>query len=409
MLELLISQLQASTPPGDLDYDTMQMLLAPDGISGIQLGASVAISDDGRIIVLGALNSKTGSVVTGAAYVYEKTGDTYTWIQKLTASDGAESDYFGRSVAISGNGDTIIIGAYGVDTDNGANSGSAYVFKHIGSSYSQVQKLTASDGVSGDCFGYSVAISSDGSTIVTGSYRDDDKGSDSGSAYVFKYNGSNYTQVQKLTASDGVSDDFFGFSVAISSDGSTIVIGSHADDDKGTDSGSAYVFKYNGSNYTQVQKLTASDGATGDQFGRPVAISSDGSTIIISSVFKGDRSGSAYVFKYDGSGYNQMQKLTASDGASGDSFGWSVAISSDGSTIVTGSVFKGDRSGSVYVFKYDGQLYQEVKKLTGNKYLPNGYFGYSVAIASNTQQIAVGALRWTDETAVDTGAGFVFS
>ena len=103
-------------------------------------------------------------------------------------------------------------------------------------------KLVASDGAASDSFGYSVSISSDGTTALIGARLDDDKGTDGGSAYVFKFNGTSWTQQAKLTASDGAANDYFGYSVSISSDGTTALIGATYDDDKGTDSGSAYVF-----------------------------------------------------------------------------------------------------------------------------------------------------------------------
>ena len=160
---------------------------------------------------------------------------------KLTASDGAAYDYFGCSVAVSGDGSTAVIGAHG-DDDIGNNSGSVYVFTRSGSSWTQQAKLTASDGASGDLFGYSVAVSGDGSTAVIGAHGDDDRGIDSGSAYVFTRSGSSWTQQAKLTASDGAASDLFGWSVAVSGDGSTAVIGAYYDDDRGSNSGSAYVF-----------------------------------------------------------------------------------------------------------------------------------------------------------------------
>ena len=164
-------------------------------------------------------------------------------MKKLTAKDGAYGDFFGISVAISDG--TIVVGAHN-DDDKGSNSGSAYVFEKSDSSdatsWTQVVKLTAKDGAANDKFGFSVAIS-DG-TIVVGAYGDDDKGSASGSAYVFEKSDSSdatsWTQAAKLTADDGAVDDYFGRSVAIS-DG-TIVVGAYFDDDKAYNSGSAYIF-----------------------------------------------------------------------------------------------------------------------------------------------------------------------
>ncbi|CAL6361960.1 unnamed protein product [Bathycoccus prasinos] len=164
-------------------------------------------------------------------------------LAKLTAKDGSVYDNFGYSVAISDG--TIVVGAIW-DDDKGSSSGSAYVFEKSDSSdatsWTQVKKLTADDGAASDGFGVSVAIS-DG-TIVVGAYFDDDKGSNSGSAYVFEMSDSSdatsWTQAAKLTADDGAYYDVFGRTVAIS-DG-TIVVGAYDDDDKGSSSGSAYVF-----------------------------------------------------------------------------------------------------------------------------------------------------------------------
>ena len=125
------------------------------------------------------------------------------------------------------------------DALNAASSGSAYIFKRDGTSWSQQQKLTASDGAAGDDFGRSVSISGD--YAIIGAYGDDDKGTNSGSAYIFKWNGTGWVQQQKLTASDGAANDWFGHSVSISGD--YAIIGADDDDDKGSSSGSAYIFK----------------------------------------------------------------------------------------------------------------------------------------------------------------------
>ena len=160
---------------------------------------------------------------------------------KLLATDGAAYDSFGWSVAISG--DTMVVGAY-QDDDKGVWSGSAYVFTRDTSGWTQCAKLLASDGAVGDYFGRSVAISGD--TVVVGAYSDGDKGNNSGSAYIFTRDAagsltSGWTQHAKLLASDGAANDYFGYSVAI--DGDTVVVGAYQDDDNGSSSGSAYVFK----------------------------------------------------------------------------------------------------------------------------------------------------------------------
>jgi hypothetical protein len=197
---------------------------ASDGSAGDCFGYSVSISGDYAIVgACGDDNYK------GSAYVFKRDGTIWSQQDKLAASDGAVWDAFGYSVSISG--DYVIVGAY---SDNDYK-GSAYVFKRDGTTWNEQAKLTASDGSAGDAFGYSVSISGD--YAIVGAYNGNDY---KGSAYVFKRDGTIWSQQDKLTASDGATDDWFGLSVSIS--GYYAVVGAPSDDDKGSDSGSAYVF-----------------------------------------------------------------------------------------------------------------------------------------------------------------------
>ncbi|MFT5148459.1 MAG: hypothetical protein ACI86P_001139, partial [Flavobacteriales bacterium] len=250
-------------------------------------------------------------------------------------TDGDDS--MGRSVAIDGN--YAIVGVPGSNLNN--NSGTAFVYHWDGSAWVEDRALFSSDGAAGDQFGYSVSIS--GTTALVGAYFDDDNGSNSGSAYVFEKDQggtNNWGQLAKLTASDGAVDDNFGYSVSIS--GTTALVGAYRDADNGSNSGSAYVFEKDQggtNNWGQLTKLTASDGASSDNFGYSVSIS--GSTALVGAYGDADNgtsSGSAYVFEKDQGGTNnwgQLAKLTASDGAYSDYFGYSVAIS--GSTALVGA------------------------------------------------------------------------
>ena len=181
---------------------------------------------------------------SGSAYVFTRTGTTWTEQAKLTASDGAENDMFGGSVAIAG--DTIVVGADNKDGNGFAARGSAYVFTRTGTTWTEQAKLTASDGAAGDEFGHSVAII-DGDTILVGANEDNADGNapDSGSAYVFTGSGSSWTEQAKImTVSDGAAGNEFGYSVAIS--GNTVVVGAYlADNDIGTESGSTYIYELN--------------------------------------------------------------------------------------------------------------------------------------------------------------------
>jgi hypothetical protein len=184
------------------------------------------------------------------------------------------------------------VGAY-EDDDAGNNSGSAYVFARSGGVWTQQQKLVPLDGAADDGFGVSVAISGD--TAIVGAFEDDDAGTESGSAYVFVRIGGLWTEQQKLVASDGLADDRFGISVAMSSD--TAIVGADEWEFGGsTEPGSAYVFVRSGGLWTEQRKLVAADGAAGDCFGTRVAISGD--TAIVGAYYDddaGSSSGSAYV------------------------------------------------------------------------------------------------------------------
>jgi hypothetical protein len=319
---------------------------------------------------------------------------------KLSASDANADDRFGVSVAIDG--DIAVVGAYQNDS-NGSDSGAAYVFELSGTDWIEQKKLIPSDGAAGDKFARSVAI--EGSTIVVGSHLDDNSGLDSGSAYVFSCSGGVWSQQQKLTALDGAVGDRFGFSVSI--DTNTIVVGAYGDD---AETGAAYVFTKIGPTWTQQQKLTASDPCLGDRFGWPVAI--DNNTIIVGA-YQDDHSecfdaGSAYVFTFDGLSWTQEAVLRAFDPCPSDHFGFSVAL--DGNSAVIGAyecdVNGVPDAGAAYVFDRTGAGWVERQKLF-NSYNPNigDDFGRAVAVEGDTILVGCPNYFLDDEP---TGAVFEF-
>ncbi|MGO9951069.1 MAG: hypothetical protein ACLPN1_02525 [Dissulfurispiraceae bacterium] len=190
-------------------------------------GRSVALSGDGNTALVGAFHKQIGNnVYQGAAYVFTSSGTTWSQQQEMTASDGAETDLFGQSVALSGDGNTALIGAYFKTIGNNENQGAAYVFVRSGSTWSQQQELTSSDGAEIDLFGQSVALSGDGNTALIGAdQKTISNNADQGAAYVFVRSGSTWSQQQELTASNGAEYDDFGFAVAFSGDASTALIG----------------------------------------------------------------------------------------------------------------------------------------------------------------------------------------
>ena len=212
---------------------------------------------------------------------------TLTEAAKLVASDAAAVDQFGYSAGFSG--DVVVVGAR-LDDDSGSSSGSVYVFeKPVGGwvgTVNEVAKLLASDGASGDALGEAVAI--DGDTVVAGARGNGDNGAASGSAYVFVKPAGGWVgtvnDVAKLLASDGVAADSLGWSVAVSGD--TVVVGARFDDDAGANTGSAYVYEKPAGGWAgtlnENAKVLGSDAAAGDQFGFSAAASGD--TVVVGSI-----------------------------------------------------------------------------------------------------------------------------
>jgi hypothetical protein len=329
-------------------------------------------------------------------------GADWAEIDKLAASDGAAYDRFGHSVSVSG--DYAIVGAY-YDDDKGSDSGSAYIFKYDGTVWYEQAKLTASDGVADDLFGHCVSISGD--YAIIGAYLDDDKGDKSGSAYIFKRDGETWYEQDKLTASDGAVDDLFGYSVSISGD--YAIVGAWRDDDNGDDSGSAYIFKREGEAWSQQAKLTSSDGVLNDNFGVFVSISGD--YAIVAAPYDDDNgisSGSAYIFNREGEVWSEEDKLIASDGDDFDYFGTSVSISNN--YAIVGCRLDDDNgisSGSAYIFKrYNtASSWYEQDKLTALDGVAYDYFGASVSISGD---YAIVGAYCDDDNGSDSGSAYIF-
>ena len=376
-------------------------LTASDGVAGDLFGHSVAV--DGDTAVVGAYEDESEK---GAAYVLAKdSSGAWSQVAKLTASDGEAGDIFGWSVAVDW--DTVVVGARYDD--------SAYVFTKPGTGWAtatETAKLTASDGVVGDWFGQSVAV--DGDTVVVGSSEDDG----SGSAYVFTKAADSVwtdaTQTAKLTASDGDDFDEFGKSVAV--DGDTAVAGAPNNDGYG----SAYVFIRPAAGWddaTQTAKLTpgaTDDGAAGlaGTFGAAVAV--DGGTVVVGASAYSGSQGRAYVFTKPSGGWEDAERTAelATSDAEKNQFGWSVAV--DGNTVVVGAHTDDasdsvNDSGSVYVFtKATDSVWAdatETVKLTATDGASGDQFGWSIAAGGGT--VVVGA-HWDDDKGADSGSAYVY-
>lgn len=354
-------------------WSEIDKVSASDGAASDFLGYSVSISGD--YILVGAFEEDGSGIDQGAAYIYENDGaGNWTNERKIVPGDVADQDNFGIAVALSG--DYAVIGSY-KDDDGDTDTGSAYIYKNDGSNnWNFVTKLNASDATAGDDFGQTVAI--DGNYVVVGSRNN----GGNGAAYVFKNNGSDvYSEIAKLIASDAASGDEFGTSVGIS--GNNIVIGAPKDD---SELGAIYIFKNNGSDvYTEVTKQISSDGASSDLFGFSVSI--DGDYVVAGAYQNGDagvNSGSAYIFKNDGSdSWSELKKITASDAAANNYFGYAVSISGD--YAIVSSYGSNSFRGGVYAFKNNGSdNWDELLKMSASDGVSNDLLGFSVAVSNET-------------------------
>jgi hypothetical protein len=379
-------------------YYEDQRLLASDGASQDMFGKDVDVS--GEVVVVGAHRNDDLGEDSGSAYIYCYDDTVWEEEVKLLPSDGAMFDYFGW--AVSASDEIALISAWG-DDDMGNLSGSAYIFRDNDTSWIEEAKLLASDGAADDYFGRSVSISGD--VAVIGAYGDDDLGSRSGSVYIFRDNGTSWVEEVKLLASDGEPDDYFGRFVSISDD--VAVIGAYGDDDLDSLAGSAYIFRDNGTSWVEEAKLLASDGEAKDLFGRYVSVSGD---VVVVGAYgnddNGSLSGSAYIYRYDGTSWVEEVKLLASDGDALDRFGHSVSVSGD--VVVVGAYGdeeSGHLSGSAYVYRYSDGVWVEEAKLLASDGAPEDCFGYYLDVSGG---VAVMGAHQHDEFGNSSGSAYIF-
>ena len=382
-------------------------ITASDGANADLFGSAVSI--DGEYAIVGAQEDDDSGSESGSAYIYIRSGNTWTQQAKLLASDGTINDLFGSAVSLDG--EYAIIGAYGND-DSGVESGSAYIFKRDGTVWTQQAKLLAADGDAGDYFGFSVSI--DGDYAIIGAPHEN---SYKGSAYIFKRSGSSWIEESKLIVSDSGSFAQLGTSVYI--DGEYVIIGAPSDKNGDGDyTGAAHIFKRTDTTWTYQAKLLASDGEADERFGNSVSM--DGDYAIIGAFFDDDNgmySGSAYVFKRTDTTWAQQAKLLASDGDSEDRFGNAVSI--DGVYAIVGAERDEVLKGAMYAFKRSGTSWVEEEKLIGTDTVTGDLFGRSVSIDGGYALVgapghyfaigaayifkkpipdldAIGSLSWTD-------------
>lgn len=356
-------------------------------------GSSLALSSDGQFLVVGAEQNDGNGVNSGHVRILAKVGSS--WTQRGGDIDGASSgDWSGTSVAISDDGNRVVIGSRYSNAGGGA-SGHTRVFSYNGSAWSQLGSEINGEAAF-DYAGYAVAMSDDGSTIAIGATHNDGAGgSDCGHARAYTYTGGSWAQ--KGGDIDGeAGGDNSGWSVSLSSDGNTIAIGAYKNSANGTDAGHVRVFSFSGSSWTQ--KGGDIDGAMGDRFGWDVDLSDSGNRIVIGATHNtnsiGFEAGLTQVYQFSGGAWSQLGQDLFGESLV-DWFGYAVAISGDGNVIASGATLNdgtGPSGGNVKVFQLYGTTWTQIGNDIDSEY-EGDWCGYAVDLSHDGSTVAVAGLN----------------
>ena len=371
-------------------------LTASDGAAGAEFGFAVALSGDYALVGAPAVDA-----ARGAAYVFARSGTTWTQQARLASPAADPDDLFGWSVTLSG--DRAFVGAPG-DRDAAPGAGAVYEFTRSGTTWTMGANLLAADAADDDAFGYTVAL--DGDLVVVGAYRDDDDGTDSGSAYVFDRSGGSWAQTAKLTADDADAGDQFGGAVALSGD--RALVGAHLFDGGSKDSGAAYVFVRGATGWTQEARLRAGDRSTRDNFGRAVALSGDRALVgAPNKNTPSSDSGAAYVFARSETGWTQETRLSFTPSIPDDNFGFAVALSADRALVgAYRKLIGGSRTGGAYTYTRAGTTWTLEDEIAADDGADNDQFALGVALDGT--RVLIGA-RGDDDDGSASGSAYVFS
>lgn len=446
------------------------------------IGNALAISGDGNTMAIGAPHESSAATGingdqdddslynSGAVYVYVRSGDTWAQQGYIKASNAGQSDTFGLSLALSTDGNTLAVAApweasaaTGVNGDQNDDSlpqaGAVYVFTRDGQTWSQHAYLKASntgrqgvgDDRDGDQFGFAIALSGDGNTLAAGAVAEDssatgingdqsdDSATSSGAVYVFSRVGSSWAQQAYIKGANTGQGDLFGYAVALSSNGASMVVGGYDEDGSGRGvnpvddndvfgSGAIYALDRTGDTWRQSGYLKGSRSQRNDALGYTVAMSADGNTIAAGA---GDESclnggvnpegcdidtfppemgagsaGAAYVWVRSGNAWTEQALIKASNPELTDWFAVRLALSGDGSRLVVGAPMEDSDarglngpqdnnaaldSGAAYIFSRAGSTWTQDAFVKASNADEFDEFGSSVAVSGDGRTIAVGA------------------
>ena len=459
--------------------DSIGYFKASTSDAGDRFGGTVSLSTDGNTLAVGTTSedsnatgingdqSDNSASRSGAAYVFVRSGTSWSQQAYIKASNTGASDQFGISLSLSGDGNTLAVGANAEDSnatgingdqsDNSASfSGAAYVYVRSGTSWSQQAYIKASNAEANDFFGQSLSLSADGNTLAVGANgeasnatgingdQSDNSVIPAGAAYVFVRSGTSWSQQAYIKASNTGTSDQFGGSLSLSGDGNTLVVGASGEDSNATgingdqsnnsasDAGAAYVYVRSGTSWSQQAYVKAGNAEAGDSFGRSLSLSVAGNTLAVGATsedsnatgINGDESdnsafvaGAVYVYTRSGITWSQQAYVKASNTEAIDRFGTAVSLSADGNTLAVGANVEdsnatginGDQSdnsasgsGAAYVFVRSGAMWSQQAYAKASNTGGDDQFGRAVGLSADGNTLAVGA---NDESSNATGVG----
>ena len=381
---------------------------ASDGITGAGYGCAVAMSGNGNRVVAGAQNRGEGEETDGAAYVYDWNGSGWDESRLTSDSIPGSDGFFGSSVAISGNGSYIAVGAEKYNSGYVLDSGTVFTFRWNGSAWEMFSQLTASPPgsslIAHGFFGNSAALSYNGTTLLVGAYTPDDVGN----AYIYTLSGSIWSGVELDCPNQGDADRaFYGYSVSLSGDGTIAAVGApYQDNGSYNDQGCVYLFTYSGT-WQQAGTLTTAEPEAYALFGSSLSLSNDGQFLAVGArEYTGDGEigqGAVFIYENEGSSWSALpDMITADDGEGGDHFGVSVSLSDEYDGIRSLAVGANehdvlyDNQGAVYIFELDNGTghWEQKGKVIPDDASSGDYFGCSVSMSGdNGLRYGAGAMR----------------
>jgi hypothetical protein len=387
-----------------------------DYLGGQYQEPALAMNKAGDYYVVGANRNDDAGSGSGSAYVFKRTGTTWSEQAKLVASDATVQDGFGTSTDISSDNNYVAIGA--PQEQLAVDAGAVYIYARTGDSWSQQAKLEASDEVSvdweGGQLGSDVGLDATGTYCIAGAYLDGYPNDQKGAAYIFKRSGTSWSEEAKLIPSDAEANDRIGLRVDISADGLYAAVGAVYEDTSATNAGSIYIFVRSGSSWSEQAKLNDSNalaGRAGWNLGQAVSLSDDGQYLVAGAPGTGVYQGSAYVYKRTGTSWALQQKIDPPNAEGYDNIGKNVDINSDGSVIVIGSNGDDDvasLAGAAFVYQRDGTSWSYKTKITASDGASQDRFGGTVAISGDGFDIAAAA-PYQDHATLGFNCGSVYA